>query len=220
MTGKGDKNVEQPIRLLVVDDHALFRQGIIRLLADDSDFLVVGQAGNGREGLRLAERERPDVVLLDVHMPESDGVQTARRLKERGDVKVLMLTVSDKDRDLLGALAAGADGYLLKNLEPQQLRQAIRQVASGGGALSPEVTPRVMAAARTAPSTLDLSSREQEVLGELAQGATTDEIAATLHISPNTVKTYVRRILRKLEASNRTEAVARAVTLGLLPPRE
>lgn len=209
--------MDQPIRLLVVDDHTLFRQGIVRLLADDPDFLVVGEAASGREGLRLAERERPDVVLLDVHMPESDGVRTAQRLKESGGFKVLMLTVSDKDRDLLGALAAGADGYLLKNLEPQQLRQAIRQVASGGGALSPEVTGRVMAAARTARSTLDLSPREQEVLGELAQGATTAEIAATLHISPNTVKTYVQRILRKLEASNRTEAVARALSLGLLP---
>lgn len=212
--------MKQPIRLLVVDDHALFRQGIVRLLSDESDFVVVGEAGNGREGLRLAQRERPDVVLLDVHMPGSDGVQTAKRLKESGDVKVLMLTVSDKDRDLLGALAAGADGYLLKNLEPQQLRQAIRHVASGGGALSPEITPRVMAAARTARSTLDLSPREQEVLGELAQGATTDEIAAALYISPNTVKTYVRRVLRKLDASNRTEAVARAMSLGLLPSEE
>lgn len=212
--------MERPIRLLVVDDHALFRQGIVRLLSDDSDFMVVGEAGNGREGLRLAQREHPDVVLLDVHMPGSDGVQTAQRLKESGDVKVLMLTVSDKDRDLLGALAAGADGYLLKNLEPQQLRRAIHQVASGGGVLSPEITPRVMAAARTARSTLELSPREQQVLGELAQGATTSEIAAALHISANTVKTYVRRILRKLEASNRTEAVARAVSLGLLPSEE
>lgn len=210
----------QHIRLLVVDDHALFRQGIVRLLNDDPDFLVVGEAASGREGLQLAHQEQPDVVLLDVHMPGSDGVQTAQRLKESGDVKVLMLTISDKDRDLLGALAAGADGYLLKNVEPKQLRQAIRQVASGGGALSPEVTPRVISAARTARSTLELSPREQDVLSQLAKGATTAEIAATLHISPNTVKTYVQRILRKLEASNRTEAVARAVTLGLLPSKE
>lgn len=208
--------VERPIRLLLVDDHALFRQGIARLLRDEADFAVVGEAENGREGLYMAERHRPDVVLLDVHMPGSDGVETARRLKQLADVKVLMLTVSDKDRDLLGALEAGADGYLLKNLEPEQLRQAIRQVVAGGGALSPEVTPRVMAAARRAQPSLELSPREQEVLAELAQGATTAEIAVTLHISPNTVKTYVRRILDKLDVSNRTEAVARAVTLGLL----
>lgn len=209
--------MERPVKLLLVDDHALFRQGIARLLHDDPEFVIVAEAANGREALHQAERHRPDVVLLDVHMPGSDGVETARRLKEMGQVKVLMLTVSDKDRDLHGALDAGADGYLLKNLEPDQLRRAIRQVLAGGGALSPEITRRVMAAAaRGARPAAGLSPREQEVLGELAHGATTAEIAATLHISPNTVKTYVRRILEKLDVSNRTEAVARALSLGLL----
>ena len=209
--------MEGPIKLMLVDDHALFRQGIARLLRDDPAFVIVAEAGNGREALHQAARCQPDVVLLDVHMPGSDGVETARRLKEMGGIKVLMLTVSDKDRDLHGALNAGADGYLLKNLEPDYLCRAIREVVSGGGALSPEITPRVMAAAaRGGQPAAGLSAREQEVLGELAHGATTAEIAATLHISPNTVKTYVRRILDKLEVSNRTEAVARAVRLGLL----
>lgn len=211
--------MERPITLLLVDDHALFRQGIARLLCDDPAFDVVAEAANGREALHLVERHQPDVVLLDVHMPGSDGVETTRRLKEMEETKVLMLTVSDKDRDLLGALDAGADGYLLKNLDPDHLRRAIRQVVSGGGVLSPEITPRVMAAAaRGAQPAPGLSRREQEVLDELAHGATTAEIAATLHISPNTVKTYVRRILDKLDVSNRTEAVARAVTLGLVSP--
>lgn len=209
--------MERPIKLLLVDDHALFRQGIARLLRDDPAFEIVAEAGNSRETLHLAASHRPDVVLLDVHMPGSDGVETARRLKEMGDVKVLMLTVSDKDQDLLGALDAGADGYLLKNLDPDHLREAIHQVVSGGGALSPEIMPRVMAAAaRGSQPAAGLSPREREVLAELAHGATTAEIAAALHISPNTVKTYVRRILEKLDASNRTEAVARAVSLGLL----
>jgi DNA-binding CsgD family transcriptional regulator len=119
---------------------------------------------------------------------------------------------------LAGALAAGADGYLLKNAEPEQLCQAIRQVAAGQGALSPEVTERVMkaAASQDQPATVTLSPREQEVLAEVARGATTAEIATTLVISENTVKTHVRRILKKLEASNRTEAVAQAAALGLL----
>lgn len=207
------------IRVMLVDDHDLFRQGVARLLGDHADFDVVAETGSGRDALHLAARHRPDVVLLDVHMPGRDGVETARRLKAEQDVKVLMLTVSDKDRDLLGALDAGADGYLLKNADPAQLRQAIRQVVSGGGALSPEVTPRVMAAAaRGARPELHLSSREEQVLREIAQGATTAEIAASLSISPNTVKTHVRRIFRKLEVTNRAEAVTRAMALNLLSP--
>lgn len=204
---------------MLVDDHDLFRQGIARLLGDHADFDVVAETGSGRDALHLVASCRPDVVLLDVHMPGNDGVETARRLKAEQDVKILMLTVSDKDRDLLGALDAGADGYLLKNADPAQLRQAIRQVVSGGGALSPEITPRVMAAAaRGAQPSLNLSAREKEVLGEIARGATTAEIAASLSISPNTVKTHVRRIFKKLEVTNRAEAVTRAVALDLISP--
>lgn len=206
------------IKLLLVDDHALFRQGLAGLLSDQPDFRVVGEAESGPEAVRLSQQKRPHVVLMDVHMPGGGGVDAVRVLKQSLDVQVLMLTISEKDQDLLGTLAAGADGYLLKNAEPEQLCQAIRQVAAGQGALSPEVTGRVMkvAASQGKPATVTLSPREQEVLAEVAQGATTAEIAATLVISKNTVKTHIRRILKKLEANNRTEAVARAAALGLL----
>lgn len=206
---------------MLVDDHALFRQGLAGLLAEDDAFHVVAQAASGREALHLAKQHRPDVVLLDVHMPGEDGVTTARRLKAASAAHVLMLTISDKDEDLLGALEAGADGYLLKNTEPEALARAIRQVMAGGGALSPEIMPQVMqAAGRKQHDIPSLSPREQEVLQALAGGATTAEVATDLVISENTVKTHIRRALGKLEAANRAEAVARAVALGLISANE
>lgn len=209
------------IRLLLVDDHALFRQGLAGLLAEDDAFRIVAQAASGREALHLVKQHRPDVILLDVHMPGEDGVTTARRLKAASAAQILMLTISDKDEDLLGALEAGADGYLLKNTEPEALARAIRQVMAGGGALSPEIMPQVMqAAGRARQDVPALSPREQEVLQALARGATTAEVAADLVISENTVKTHVRRALRKLDATNRPEAVARAVALGLISADE
>jgi DNA-binding NarL/FixJ family response regulator len=210
-----------PIKLLVVDDHNLFRHGLVGLLSDLPDFLIVGEASNGPDAVELCRQRRPDVVLMDVHMPGGNGVEAARILKQESDVKVVMLTISDDDQDLLGALSAGADGYLLKNADLEQLRQAICQVTTGQGTLSPEVTSRVMKAAAVSHShrpRADLSQRETEVLTHLAQGATTAEIAHILVISQNTVKTHIRRILNKLDAANRAEAVARASALGLIPP--
>jgi len=206
------------IRLLIVDDHALFRRGVAGLLREQPDFNVVGEADNGQAAVALSPKLNPDVVLMDVHMPGGDGLEAVRALKKMPAVAVLMLTVSDKDRDLMGALAGGADGYLLKSAEPEELFWAIRQVAAGKSILSPEVTARVMraAAVRSGQTAVSLSDREQEVLGELARGATTSEIAATLVISENTVKTHIRRILKKLGVNNRAEAVAQAATLGLL----
>lgn len=210
--------MSETIRLLVVDDHALFRQGIMKLLQEQPDFDVVGEAGNGRAAIHLAQQKRPHVILMDVHMPDSGGVEAVRSLKQTTDTYVLMLTISDKDQDLMEALAAGADGYLLKSAEPDELCRAIRQVASGHGALAPELTARVMqAAASGGRLPVTLSAREREVLEHLAAGETTSQIAAALFISENTVKTHVRRILKKLDVANRTEAVARAAALGLLP---
>ncbi len=210
------------IRLVVVDDHALFRAGLISLLSEMPDFKVVGEAGNGKDALELVERTRPDVVLLDVNMPVMDGVEAVenlRRLPQGDKLHILMLTISKSDEDLLGAIAAGADGYLLKNAEPEELEQAIRLVQQGMSVLSPQVTRQVFKAvsveASRAPD-MGLSSREMEVLECLAQGMTTVQIGERLFISENTVKTHVRHILEKLEASNRAEAVSKALQMGLI----
>jgi DNA-binding NarL/FixJ family response regulator len=209
-----------PVRIVVVDDHALFRRGLVGLLNDIPEFRVVGEAGNGREALPVIQAEQPDVVLLDVNMPEMDGIQTVEAVRKlRQPLHILMLTISQEEEDLLSAIRMGADGYLLKNTEPDDLRRAILRVAEGEGVLSPEVTGSVMRAlARQSElsNQQQLSDRELEVLECLAEGKTTSQIAACLFISENTVKTHVRHILEKLEASNRTEAVSKAIQLGLI----
>ncbi|MDX1600704.1 MAG: response regulator transcription factor [Anaerolineales bacterium] len=212
-----------PVRVLLADDHALFRRGLLELLAEADEIEVVGEASDGEQAVELAVDLAPDVILMDVHMPGGGGVEAVRRVKSEGEVRVLMLTVSDKDEDLLGAIDAGADGYLLKNAEPEELAAAIQHIAAGRGALSPEVTGKVMRQASKGSGEgngADLSPREQEVLEHLAQGDTTAQIAQKLVISTSTVKTHIHHILRKLEAANRAEAVAIAARLGLLPPRD
>lgn len=209
----------EAVRVLVADDHALFRRGLVGLLSEQPDIEPVGEAHSGPEAVQLSRQLRPDVVLMDVHMPGGGGIEAVRALKQGAGVHVLMLTISEKDDDLWGAIAAGADGYLLKSAEPDELCRAIRRVASGQGALSPEITATVMRAASQARSrepAIELSQREREVLAELAHGATTIEIARRLVISESTVKTHVRHILEKLGASNRAEAVGRATALGLI----
>lgn len=208
-----------PIRVLLADDHPLFRRGLAELLAESPELQVVGEAEDGRQAIEMAGQLEPDVVLMDVHMPTAGGVEAVRGLKAERDVRVLMLTVSDQDEDLLGAINAGADGYLLKNAEPQELITAIRHVAAGRGVLSPQITAKVMkqaAGVEGDPQLPALTSREKEVLAELARGRTTAQIAHELVITASTVKTHVHHILRKLEASNRAEAVAKAARMGLL----
>lgn len=207
------------IRLVIVDDHALFRSGLVSLVQSIQGFEVVGEAGNGREALEVVEKCKPDVVLLDVNMPIMGGVETVRTLKQRHDCRILMLTISKNEEDLFGAIAAGADGYLLKNATPDELAKAIQKLHEGNSVLSPEVTRQVLRAVnfdQTRAPDFGLSSREMEVLQCLAQGMTTAQISSDLFISDNTVKTHVRHILEKLEASNRAEAVSKAMQLGLI----
>lgn len=213
------------IRLVVVDDHALFRAGLVNLLAQMPELEVVGEAGDGKKALDLIREKKPDVVLLDVNMPEMGGVETVEALKKdkprqvSNGCYILMLTISKHDEDLFGAIAAGADGYLLKNAEPEELRKAIMQVAEGKSVISPEVTRRVLQVIQSGqgvPSEAGLSKREMEVLDCLANGMTSAQIAGELFITENTVKTHVRHILEKLEASNRAEAVSKAIQMGII----
>jgi DNA-binding NarL/FixJ family response regulator len=209
----------KPIRLVVVDDHALFRSGLISLLGEMKEFQVVGEAGNGREALEVIAHTKPDVVLLDVNMPELGGVETVRSLRKTEKCSILMLTISKSEEDLFGAISAGADGYLLKNASPDDLCKAIKQVHQGLSVLAPDVTRQVLRAVNADQGRLPfsgLSSREMEVLEWLAQGKTTAQISDGLFISDNTVKTHVRHILEKLDASNRAEAVSKATQMGLI----
>ena len=211
-----------PVRLVVVDDHALFRAGLISLLTEIPEFEVTGEAADGAMALEVVKQKRPDVLLLDVNMPGMSGLETVRIIRnwrEDEQCKIIMLTISQSDEDLFGSINAGADGYLLKNAEPDELRKAILLVVQGMSVLSPDVTRRVMRAVggeQPKPPDLGLSSREMEVLNCLAQGKTTIQIADILFISENTVKTHVRHILEKLEASNRAEAVSKAIQTGLI----
>jgi len=216
------------VRLGVVDDHALFRAGLISLLGEMSEFEVVGEAGDGQAALDMLHRAHADILLLDVNMPGMSGVDVVRTLRSRATEnswaqrapRILMLTISKSEEDLLGAIAAGADGYLLKSAEPDELRRAILAVSQGLSVLSPQVTRQVMRAAMAGEigraAEVGLSTREMEVLICLAQGKTTAQISSDLYISENTVKTHVRHILEKLEASNRAEAVSKATQMGLI----
>ncbi len=214
------------IRLAVVDDHALFRAGLINLLQESPDIEVVGEAGEGRSALQLITQTLPEVVLLDVNMPGMDGVETVRALRaqpQTHNIKILMLTISKNEVDLFGAIQAGADGYLLKNVEPEDLTRAIRNIHQGLSVLSPDVTRQVLGALQAGasqPVEPVLSDREMEVLRCLANGNTTLQTSNLLVISENTVKTHVRHILEKLGAANRAEAVSKALHLGLLTPSE
>jgi two-component system nitrate/nitrite response regulator NarL len=225
-----------PIRLLVVDDHTLFRRGLIALLQQYPDLQVVGEAADAGEAQRRAEALQPDVVLLDNHLPGVRGVDALPGLKEAvPGAKVLMLTVSEDEQDLAAALQGGAQGYLLKTVDGDVLAQSIRRTMRGESAISPEMTSKLVTAFRVAadrpaagatppaakPHPLDaLSPREQEILQEIARGASNKEIARTLSIAETTVKIHVQHILRKLGLSSRVQAAVFATErgAGVQPP--
>ena len=211
--------MSEQVRIVVVDDHALFRRGLVGLLSEMQSFEVVGEASNGVEALRVIAEQRPDIVLLDVNMPAMSGVETLSAIKRKNiQSQVLMLTISQHEEDLIGSIRAGASGYLLKNAEPEMLRQTILDVMAGKSVLAPEITEQVFRLVRSGQvgSSGILSEREVEVLRFLAKGYTTAQTSSKLVISENTVKTHVRHILNKLEVGNRAEAVAKATQLGLI----
>ena len=221
-----------PIRLLVVDDHTLFRRGLIALLQQYPDLQVVGEAADAGEAQRRAEALQPDVVLLDNHLPGVRGVDALPGLKEAApSAKVLMLTVSEDEQDLAAALQGGAQGYLLKTVDGDVLAQSIRRTARGESVVSPEMTGKLVSAfkarhdagapaAEAAPAAkatpLDaLSPREQQTLRCIARGASNKEIARELGIAETTVKIHVQHILRKLDVSSRVHAAVIASEHGL-----
>jgi two-component system, NarL family, nitrate/nitrite response regulator NarL len=206
-----------PVRILVVDDHRLFRRGLIALLALDRSISVVGEAGDAGEAARVAQSVQPDVVLLDLDLPGASGVQAIASLREAcPQARILMLTVSEDQQDMQAALRAGANGYLLKTMEGEDLSRAIHATLRGEAVVSPEMTAKLLAAlqqpASAAPSAgaTMLSPREQEVLQQIALGASNKEIARTLDIAETTVKIHVQNILRKLGLSSRVQAAVYA----------
>jgi DNA-binding NarL/FixJ family response regulator len=215
--------------VLIVDDQALVRAGFRMILEAEQDIQVVGEAADGREAVAEARRLRPDIVLMDVRMPDVDGIEATRRLlgDDGAAVKVVMLTTFDMDEYVYDALRAGASGFLLKDVPPEQLVDGIRAVASGDALLAPAVTRRVIEefvrrppdSVRTAPPELaELTARELEVLKLVARGLANAEIAKELFISATTVKTHVAHVLMKLKLRDRVQAVVFAYESGLVLP--
>ncbi len=207
------------IRLLVADDHPMLREGLVAVLATQPDFDVVGEASNGEEVVRLARSLAPDVILLDLEMPGTDGVAALEKLQDAGtDTKAVVFTAYDTDERVLGALRAGARGYLLKGASRSEIFSAIRTINAGGSLLQPAVTDKLlehMSRGRD-PEPEPLTPREAEVLDLISKGLPNKEIAGRLFVTERTVKFHVSSLLHKLDAGNRTEAVSVAVRRGLI----
>jgi len=217
------------IRVLVADDQTLVRAGLRTLLESDDDLQVVGEAGDGAEAVEAARRLRPDVVLMDIRMPVLDGLEATRRIvadELLAEVRVVVLTTFDLDENVYEALRAGASGFLAKDVDPAELRHAVRVVARGDALLSPGVTRRLIAEFAARPTHQPaaayrlevLTDREREVLSLVGEGLGNDDIAARLYMSPATAKTHVSRIMTKLAVHDRAQLVVLAYETGLVRP--
>ncbi|MCB1878121.1 MAG: response regulator [Chromatiales bacterium] len=210
------------MRVLLIDDHALFRIGLQELL-ERRGIRVIGAVGDCFEGMELAKETRPDVILLDMRMPKLDGLAVLNRLKEADrNVPIAMLTTSREERDLVSTLKAGARGYLLKDMEPRELLQALERIVAGDTVVAPDLTPVLARLVQDGGSTeaepvpfSDLTPREREILCHLAEGQSNKVIARNLGISDGTVKLHVKAVLRKLNVHSRVEAAVIAVEQGL-----
>ena len=211
------------IRILIADDHSVVRQGLHMFLALDPELEIVGEATNGLEAVNQARKLRPDVVLMDLIMPQMDGIAATEIIRhELPEVEVIALTSVLEDTAVVGAVKAGAIGYLLKDTQANELCKAIKAAAAGQVQLSPQAAARLMHEVRTPENPQALTDRETDVLSLLANGKANKEIALQLHISETTVKTHVSNILTKLGVPSRTQAALYAVRIGLasLPPVE
>jgi DNA-binding NarL/FixJ family response regulator len=216
------------MRVLLADDHRLFRKGVAATLAEHPEFQIVGEATDGLQAIAMAREFIPDVVLMDISMPGMSGLEATRQIKaDFPEVKIVILTIGEEDRNLFEAIKSGAQGYLLKDVEPQHLVEMLRGVFRGEAPISRTAAAKILTEfsrqAREANtgdgSKTGLTAREREVLGLVASGATNKEIAATLGISPSTVKNHLQNILEKLHLENRVQAAAYALREGLAPNR-
>ena len=213
-----------PIKILVVDDHEVVRDGISVMMGRQQDFAVVGEASNGLEAVAKAQDLHPDIVLMDLRMPQLNGVEAMRRIRaENSEIKFIVLTTYDSDEYIFDAIEAGAKGYLLKDASREELSQAVRAVYRGESLIEPGVAAKILdrlaqlSRRSNEPSIAELlSDRETEVLQLMASGSPNKAIATALSISESTVKTHVANIFQKLEVNQRTEAVTKAMSLGII----
>ena len=211
-----------PATILLIDDHPLLRRGVSQLLELEDDLTLAGETGEPEEGLRLAAELDPDMILLDLNMPGLNGIETLKRLREQGFAgRVVMFTVSDHEEDVVAALRSGADGYLLKDMDPDEMVRQLRQVALGRMVISESLTTLLAEALRSqrsrpaAPNISSLTQREREILRELAAGLSNKLIARKLDITDGTVKVHVKHLLKKLNLRSRVEAAVWAVQEGV-----
>jgi DNA-binding NarL/FixJ family response regulator len=224
--GTGSQQDHDQLRVLIVDDHALFRRGLEIVLEPEPDIVVVGEASDGQEATAKALELMPDVVLMDVRMPRRSGIEAAREIRDTlPHVRILMLTVSEEEADLYDAIKAGASGYLLKEISAEEIAQAIRSVVAGQSRISPSMASKLLtefatmskqATERRLMPPPRLTDRETEVLKLVANGLNNRDIARELYISENTVKNHVRNILEKLHLHSRMEAVVYAMRQNIL----